>query len=840
MLLAIPVRKAQIDEMIKLSNISKEYSTKSAVTVKALDGITLDLPERGFIFLLGKSGSGKSTLLNLIAGLDRATDGDIYINDQSIRNYSSRELDDYRNTKIGFVFQDFNLLNEYNVYNNIALTLKLRGDKDIERIIKNALQCVDMEGYGSRKINELSGGQKQRIAIARALATGNEIILADEPTGNLDSANSGEIFSLLKKISANRLVIVVTHDRESACKYADRIIGLADGKVISDELQSSAMNIRYENTYSDRINSEILSRKCDSACVKKRGKIAFLATLSFANIWKKKFKLIVSVILMFTTLSMLGLVLTTARYDKALVTYSTLVNNGINEIKVGKSSELSIEDKSLNLFFTHQYLTDLESRFPDRKFNYIMNFTNNFFDLRDTAINIRSAVRIDQSVLKQYDYELWGALPIKHNEICVSKFYADYIIENAIYPGLNSYEQLKNIVIKSTLYNDIDFKIVGIVDTKFKQLYNKLRALNEDNDVIEHVMQEELKGSFTSSLMVGQEFYEKLYYNYDNWDNKMQYSYLYYHPTLSAEQEAPSLKEGASRAVQANYAAMMGTYGDIVYRQGKSELNKGEILVSRSFIRNMARSLFPSIATDNITDEHLHVLLESDISVINGVTSAVSNEKHNYRIVGYYTGNQTNIIDDFILNNDETKGINPQYAAVAINTAFSGDKDKDLQLLKEFLSDNYELNNACSTDLQSANFMASIFSRFGLYASLALGIFAVIMLTNFIVTSINSSSKQIGILRALGMSGSGVLFIFLVESLFVGLIGFALSAIAIYPLTLLMSQIIFVYIVKVPVFIVTAVDVLIIFGLSIAATCLACIIPIIKKAHTQPIKLIKE
>lgn len=220
--------------LLEIKDLVKIYKPKKGVPVKALDKVSLKFADTGMIFLLGKSGSGKSTLLNLLGGLDKYNDGEIIIKGVSSKNFKQKHFDSYRNTYVGFIFQEYNVLEEFTVGANIALAIELQGRKAENNEINEILKQVDLEGYGSRKPNELSGGQKQRVAIARALVKNPQIIMADEPTGALDSNTGKQIFDTLKKLSREKLVIVVSHDREFAENYADRIIELADGVVISD------------------------------------------------------------------------------------------------------------------------------------------------------------------------------------------------------------------------------------------------------------------------------------------------------------------------------------------------------------------------------------------------------------------------------------------------------------------------------------------------------------------------------------------------------------------------------------------------------------------------------
>lgn len=219
--------------MIRVDNLTKIYKSKFKDSCVALKGVSFCLPESGFVFIVGKSGSGKTTLLSLLGGLDEITHGDIIVDGQSIKNFTQKDFVNYRNSTIGFIFQDFHLLDELTIAENIRLSLSLQNISNDELIIKS-LSDVGLEGYAKRYPKELSGGEKQRVAIARALVKNPHILLADEPTGNLDSKTTEQILALLKALSKNRLVVIVSHNLGDAREYADRIIELAQGKIISD------------------------------------------------------------------------------------------------------------------------------------------------------------------------------------------------------------------------------------------------------------------------------------------------------------------------------------------------------------------------------------------------------------------------------------------------------------------------------------------------------------------------------------------------------------------------------------------------------------------------------
>lgn len=221
--------------MLRCENIIKDYPTSEEV-VHALKGVSLSFRNNEFVSILGQSGCGKTTFLNIIGGLDHYTSGDLIINGKSTRNYKDKDWDTYRNHKIGFVFQSYNLITHQSVLSNVELALTLSGVGKEERKKRaiEALTKVGLKDQIYKKPTQLSGGQMQRVAIARAIVNNPDIILADEPTGALDSSTSIQIMEILKEISKDKLVIMVTHNPELAQKYSSRIIRLSDGEVISD------------------------------------------------------------------------------------------------------------------------------------------------------------------------------------------------------------------------------------------------------------------------------------------------------------------------------------------------------------------------------------------------------------------------------------------------------------------------------------------------------------------------------------------------------------------------------------------------------------------------------
>lgn len=245
--------------MLKLIDITKEYVIdKDEEKVLALNNVSIEFRKNEFVSILGPSGCGKTTLLNIIGGLDRYTNGDIQIDGVSTKAYDDVDWDTYRNRRIGFVFQSYNLIPHMNILKNVAMSLTLAGVEK-EEIKRRALEALDKVGLASqanKKPNQLSGGQMQRVAIARALVNNPEIILADEPTGALDSESGIQVMDLLKEVAQDRLVIMVTHNPSLAEEYSTRIVYLKDGEVVGDSMPYNSKDEIQE--LEDRLGEDVV------------------------------------------------------------------------------------------------------------------------------------------------------------------------------------------------------------------------------------------------------------------------------------------------------------------------------------------------------------------------------------------------------------------------------------------------------------------------------------------------------------------------------------------------------------------------------------------------------
>lgn len=283
--------------MLELNDIKKDYVSGST-TVSALKGINLRFRDCEFVSILGQSGCGKTTMLNIIGGLDKYTSGDLKINGVSTKNYRDRDWDFYRNNSIGFVFQSYNLIPHQTVLSNVELALTLSGVSKAERK-KRAIEALEKVGLGEqihKKPNQMSGGQMQRVAIARALVNNPDILLADEPTGALDTETSVQIMELLKEISKDRLIIMVTHNPELAKDYSTRIVRLLDGVITDDSNPYSLEDMEADIRAKEDANVKASEKKTKKSGKKQKTSMSFFTalSLSFNNLMTKKTRTILT------------------------------------------------------------------------------------------------------------------------------------------------------------------------------------------------------------------------------------------------------------------------------------------------------------------------------------------------------------------------------------------------------------------------------------------------------------------------------------------------------------------------------------------------------------------
>ena len=474
--------------MLEIKNLTKIYKSKGGVEVKALDDISLKFPENGMIFLLGKSGSGKSTLLNVCGGLDNPTTGEIIVKDRSSIDFKQKDFDSYRNTFVGFIFQEYNILEEFTVEENIALALELQGKERNKESINAILEKVDLKGYNDRKPNTLSGGQKQRLAIARALVKSPEIIMADEPTGALDSKTGEQVFDTLKELSKDTLIMVVSHDRDFAERYADRIIELKDGKVISDLTKEKDS---FKETSINDIEIKKYTKK-DSEFISSKFPLRHAVRMGLSSLKLKKFRLFMTTCLCTVAFIMFGLLSTLIFYDKEANFKDTIKNSNLSYMQLIKEYEVKNinytngEESYNNTFFEKGNFTDKEvteyiNKYGESTFRAVLSYDsynvhNNSHPYYVSTIYAYGYLEENNS----YRENMIGDYPKKTDEIAITTYIADVIInckiddlETGKTMVLNERKDLigKKIRLKENVYT-----ITGIIDSgKIDKKYDSIK-----------------------------------------------------------------------------------------------------------------------------------------------------------------------------------------------------------------------------------------------------------------------------------------------------------------------------------------------------------------------------
>lgn len=462
--------------MISLKNITKNYDL-GEVQVKALKNINLNFEEKGFICIHGPSGCGKTTLLNIVGGLDLYTSGTLIIDNVDTTDFKDGDWDSYRNQKVGFVFQNYHLLPQLNVFENVEIALELVNyskDKRIE-LVNKALERVDLLDQAKKMPNQLSGGQIQRVAIARAIVNEPSVVLADEPTGALDSKNAKAIMEILKEISKTQLILLVSHNTELATIYADRVIEMLDGEIISD-------------------NKKVEDLKPTTQYTKQKTSMSFLTSfkISIRNLFRTKLRSILIIFAGSIGMIGIGLVLSIAKglnlyiedvQKSALVSYP---------IRISSSSKIlddSGEEKPPLLIYPEEeevYILKGQSKMDyynviDKGFvDYLEEMDNNLYSL----INYNRRIKMNliyhnedinnyEVVYNSYFVEMTEDLSFMSNQY--DKLYGEYPTSyNELALVVSSYNSISASILDSlkVKYDDEKISFSDIVGTEYKLINN--------------------------------------------------------------------------------------------------------------------------------------------------------------------------------------------------------------------------------------------------------------------------------------------------------------------------------------------------------------------------------
>ena len=743
--------------MIKLVNVNKYYQSGNE-RIHVIKNLNYEFPNTGLVFILGPSGSGKSTLLNLLGGLDKPDSGEIWIENKTLSSFTKKEQNYYLNSYLGFVFQEYNILKDLNLKQNISLSLQLqkRNRKENKKKINEIIDEVELSGLEKRKVSQLSGGQKQRIAIARALVKDPSLIIADEPTGNLDSETSKKIFNLFKKISKERLIIIVTHDEESAYLYGDSIL----------KIDTANQEIQNENNLieSNQINERKLYLE------KAKTPFNTIFKLAFKNIWIKKLRYSLMFLISLISLVFLSFAIE-LNGDKLYQNVYTTVNNNINYTDIYQYIEKNNIDKSDDFYAKYQ-----KSPLMNNAYSVIKRISKDLtlhkyqeVNIDYSKYNIEKANYLYQGKINTiilYDetnnYKLLaGKLPNSEEpEIIIT----DYLVDALKHFGIvDSNANIYNIINKYFDFGySTHFKVVGVVETNYKKWihlsrYKTSHVFDEYDDSIDGFKYDYL---MMNSFIVGSK-----YYNYIL-SSKYINSQISVNGCIFSDNKLIDVEE------QINYH-------DTKYGTTPEEDN--EIMIPYSLLGSVFG--FHNSSSWELRN-FINYLLNYETEIVLQLKFDQIDLENNsfnksitkfYRVVGFTSSN------DFVLTKNAIKDIeeavdnatkvvdnekvivelsnNPNVVLNQFKTLYNNDY--------RFIIDVFQYKD--SIESYNVDPMIKFASTGGLivFTILTIGI-----MWTIISLEIVDSKKEIGILRSIGLSGRKVSLIFIIQTLFINILSY--------------------------------------------------------------------
>lgn len=426
--------------MLELRNVSKYYYSKGVIA-SGFSRVNLKLDMGEFVVITGESGSGKSTLLNVLSGLDTYEEGEMYINGEETSHYNEEDFESYRRKYVGNIFQNFNLINSYTVYQNVELALLLNGEnkKDVKELVDGIIEKVGLTEFSNTKCAKLSGGQKQRVAIARALAKETPIIVADEPTGNLDSESAAEVMRILSEIAKDKLVIIVTHNIEQVEKYATRLIKMHDGKILEDK-KLAEPEIKDEDSFRDFKDITVENRLRIGA------RNAFNIPVKFALIF---------FVFLFISFAVAGTYATFQKQEYEEATYGWnefFRDTNDTRIVINKENRKAITDKE---FEAIKKLDNVEKVIKD---DTLIDY-NNSISNEDWWYNFYGNFVAVEHFSGKLDY---GRMPEKSNEIIIQGNKQNYDLKNEPEKILGQTFYMDDYDDEDNRKNGLSMKVVGI------------------------------------------------------------------------------------------------------------------------------------------------------------------------------------------------------------------------------------------------------------------------------------------------------------------------------------------------------------------------------------------
>ncbi len=767
--------------MLELRNISKSYKTGNFKQI-ALKDINLKFRKSEFVCILGQSGSGKTTLLNILSGLDRYDKGDLIINNKSTREFKSADWDAYRNNCIGFIFQSYNLIHHISVLDNVELGLTLSGvaKKERRKRALNMLDKVGLKKHINKKPNQLSGGQMQRVAIARAIVNNPDVILADEPTGALDTKTSKEIMNLIKEIAKDKLVIMVTHNPELAKEYATRIIELSDGKIIKDSnpiIEQESDNKKYE--------------------IKKTA-MSFLTALSLSlnNIKTKKGRTILTSFACSIGIIGISLVLALSNgFDKQIDIFEAdtlsslpiMINSNVMEIdeediknrreEVLNSSEEKEKiipydvKENMNVhqnIINSEYLEYLNKIDPSNilGITYMHSTGLNLVMEKENGIKILNTDDLNMQTTPKYLGEQENYYLEQNYELVVGSF-----------P-----KEMTDIVLLLDSNNRIDTTVLESL------------SLPTDHELsYDEVLDIELK------VIMNNDFYRK-------------YGNIY------------SINSDTSAMFDSEDAITLRITG-IIRNQNDNKLTQIQEMMGINGVGGIfyTNELIEKVISINSNSEIVEAQRNSNLNVLTGETISDSKVKENLLL---YLGSEDKPI------------------SILIYPSNFNNKDKILNYLDQYNKDKDISNQIIYTDMassivdMSSNIMDAITYVLIAFSAVNL-IVSGIMIAIITNISVLERTKEIGILRSLGARKKDITRVFNAETIIIGLssglLGIIIARLLIFPINIILENITNLeQVARMSIY-----HVILMVGISIIVTLVGGLIPAVRASHKDPVEALR-
>ncbi len=739
--------------MLELKNIKKTYHV-GGIETRALDDISVAFREKEFVAILGISGSGKTTCLNIIGGLDRYDSGELTIKGKKTSDFNDKEWDAYRNNSVGFVFQTYNLITHLGIIDNVVLGMTLSGvsAKEKRRRALQVLEQVGLKEHLHKKPNQLSGGQMQRVAIARALANDPEILLCDEPTGALDTTTSTQIMDLIKELSLERLVIVVTHNPDIAEKYADRIIRFQDGKIISDS-----------NPYREVLKPESFSLKKTS--------MSFLAALklSFNNIRTKKGRTFLTSFASSIGIIGIAVILSLSTGFQTQIDYFQSDTMGKFPILISQTSA-ELNDESLASMYENMYgMVERTSEYVDSDEVYLYDPSANSIVHTNifTDEYIKYLESIDPEICDSIGYVRIVSMNLLRDvagtvtPVAFSSWFSSMAgasMENmsnitsmegmgmASYPeklkeGDESY-LVENYELLAGSYPESATDLVLVIDSKNRIDMNILKAAGFDVEDVESIKFDDIVGT-EFKLISNNDYYVRT--EYGTYLPGQDYAGMY------ASEDSITLKiAGIVRASQDSSVALLGT--GIAYSDALSQL----------------------VIDNAMNSDIVKAQEQSDKNVM---TMEDIDEESKATLLSYLGGNATPYMVMMYPENFEDKD-----AVIAYLDAYNEGRDIDDQVIYTDLSK--AISDMTGGIMNGITIVLVAFAAISLVVSL-------IMISIITYTSVLERTKEIGILRALGARKKDITRVFDAETFILGIFSGALGIAIAWLLTIPINVILY-------------------------------------------------